>query len=387
MLPYGRQTIERDDIRAVVEVLEGDWLTTGPTIDRFEAALAERVQAPHAVAISNGTAALHAAMAACGIGPGDEVIVPAITFVATANAVLYQGGKPIFADVDPRTLLIDVDDVAGKITSATRAIVAVDYAGQPADYCALRRLCDQHRLTLIADACHSLGGACGTQPVGNLADLTCFSFHPVKPITSGEGGAITTPHKDYYQRLRQFRNHGIATDFRQRERASAHVYDMETLGFNYRLTDIQAALANSQLKKLERFRRQREQLAEYYQLRLVDHPQFQPLDRTANTTHAWHLYVIRCQAELTNCRDSLFSAMRSRGFGVNVHYRPVYQHSYYEQQFGKQTGCCPQAEAAYRQILTLPLFPGMISADIDRVCRALDESIDSLVGDQQARAA
>lgn len=387
MLPYGRQTIDRDDIRAVVEVLEGDWLTTGPTIDRFEAALAERVQVPHAVALANGTAALHAAMAACGIGPGDEVIVPAITFVATANAVIYQGGKPVFADVDPRTLLIDVADVASKITSSTRAIVAVDYAGQPADYLALRRLCDQHRLTLIADACHSLGGSCGRQAVGSLADLTCFSFHPVKPITCGEGGAVTTAKIEYFQRLRHFRNHGIAADFRQRERAAAHAYDMSSLGFNYRLTDIQAALAISQLKKLDRFRRQREQLAQSYHRHLIDHPQIQPLDRTANTTHAWHLFVVRCQAEMIGQRDSLFAAMRARGFGVNVHYRPVYQHSFYEHQYGNQTGCCPQSEMAYQQILTLPLFPGMITADVDRVCQALDESIDSLTATHRTQAA
>lgn len=387
MLPYGRQSIDRDDIRAVVEVLQGDWLTTGPAVDRFESALAERVQAPHAVAVANGTAALHAALAAGGIGPGDEVIVPAITFVASSNAAIYLGAKPVFADVCPQTLLIDCGDAARKITAATRAIIAVDYAGQPCDYAALKTLCDRHGLLLIADACHSLGGSIGRQPVGSLADMTCFSFHPVKPITSGEGGAITTAQPEFFQRLRQFRNHGIATDFRQRERAASHAYDMSTLGYNYRLTDIQAALAYSQLQKLDRFRDQRELLVQHYSQRLADLPLLQPLDRRPGTTHAWHLQVVRCQQELSDCRDALFTAMRSRGIGVNVHYRPVYQHSFYVEKFGARANHCPHAEQAYSQILTLPLFPSMVSADVDHVCQALAQSQDEVLAAASAQAA
>jgi perosamine synthetase len=387
MLPYGRQQIDRDDIRAVVEVLSGDWLTTGPAIDRFESALTQRVQAKFACALANGTAALHATMNAIGIGPGDEVIVPAITFVATANAVIYQGGRPVFADINPNTLLIDLDDVVRKITPATKAIVAVDYAGQPCDYVGLRAICDRYQLKLIADACHSLGAALQHQPVGSLADLTCFSFHPVKPITSGEGGAVTTNDAEMHQRLRSFRNHGIGLDFRQRERAAAHSYDMSELGFNYRLTDIQAALATSQLSKLDRFRRQREQLAEVYAERCRAQGMWRPLSLCAGTTHAWHLFVIQFQEELSAERDAMFTALRARGIGVNVHYRPVYQHSFYEHRFGPQTGCCPQAEQAYNRILTLPLFPGMVTADVHRVCSALNEASREVLAQGAMKAA
>jgi perosamine synthetase len=241
VMPYGRQVIDETDIEAVVQVLRSDWLTTGPRVEEFEQAVARCVDAPYAVAVSNGTAALHAAMYAIGVGPGDEVIVPAMTFAATANSVVYQGGTPVFADVEPQTLLLDPLQVAAKITPRTKAVVAVDYAGQPCDYTALRDIVEKHGVLLIADACHALGASCEGKPVGSLADLTVFSFHPVKHITTGEGGMVVTAHAELAARMRLFRNHGISSDHRQRHQLGTWYYEMTDLGYNYRLTDLQCA--------------------------------------------------------------------------------------------------------------------------------------------------
>ncbi len=250
VLPYGRQSIDEADVASVVEVLQSDWLTTGPKVSEFEQAFADLVDAEEAVAVSNGTAALHAAMYAIGIGPGDEVIVPPMTFAATANCIVYQGGAPVFVDVDPDTLLLDPVQVEARITSRTKAIIGVDYTGQPCDYDVLRVIADQHGLVLVADACHALGGSYKGRAVGSLADLSIFSFHPVKHITTGEGGIITTDDPSLAQRMRVFRNHGITTDHRQRQREGSWFYEMVDLGYNYRLTDLQCVLGLNQLLKL-----------------------------------------------------------------------------------------------------------------------------------------
>ncbi|MFP4322501.1 MAG: DegT/DnrJ/EryC1/StrS family aminotransferase, partial [Anaerolineales bacterium] len=252
-LPYGRQSISDDDIQAVVEVLRSDWLTTGPTVADFESAICQATGASHAVAVSSGTAALHASMAALGIGPADEVIVTPLTFAASANAVLYQGGRPVFADVDPQTLLLDPAAVEAAITPRTRALVAVDYAGQPADYAALGAIATAHNLTTIDDACHAIGGSAHGRRVGSLADLNTFSFHPVKHITTGEGGAITTDNAEWAAFMRHFRNHGITTDHHQREKSGSWFYEMTALGYNYRITDFQCALGMRQLDRLADF--------------------------------------------------------------------------------------------------------------------------------------
>lgn len=373
MIPYGRQSIDEDDIRAVVDVLRSDWLTTGPAVEQFEQALAEVVGADGTVAVCNGTAALHSAMLACQLGPGDEVIVPAITFCATANAVLYAGARPVFADIDQDTLLIDPDVVARLVTDRTRAIVAVDFAGQPADYRALRRICDRHGLILIADACHSLGGSQDGLPVGSLADLTCFSFHPVKPITSGEGGAIAVRSDDdsvsreWLTALRAIRNHGIDCDHRARQRSGRHEYDMGRLGFNYRLTDIQAALACSQLKRLSRFRTQRTSIADRYARQLESVEGVVPLRTRPGVQHAWHLYVVRTEA---NIRDELFAHLRSRGIMANVHYRPVYEHSYYRQS--EIEADCPRAERAAAEVISLPMFADLSDQDLTFVIDSIN---------------
>jgi perosamine synthetase len=368
LLPYGRHFIDDADIGSVVEVLKSDWLTTGPAVERFERALADYVGSAHAVAVSSGTAALHAIMYALGIGPGDEVIVPPITFVATANAVVFQGGTPVFADVDPDTLLIDPLDVEKRITARTRALVAVDYAGQPCDYEALRSIAQRRRLAFIADSCHALGAGYGGRRIGSLADLTAFSFHPVKHITTGEGGMVTTDNAEFAGRMRMFRNHGITTDHRQRSERGSWSYEMEDLGYNYRITDIQCALGYSQLRKLDAGVARRQAIAALYDQALAGNAAIRPLVRCPGVSHSYHLYVVRVPGER---RQQLFAALRARGIGVNVHYQPVYLHPFYRRRFNFRPGLCPKAEAAYEQILSLPMFPAMSDADVNRVAEEL----------------
>lgn len=355
-IPYARQHITEDDIQAVVEVLRSDWLTTGPMVERFEQAVCEYTGARHGVAVCNGTAALHCAMHAIGIGPGDEVILPPMTFVATANAVLYQGGTPVFADVEEDTLLVDPNEVERLITPKTRAIIAVDYAGQPCDYDALRDIVDRHGLWLVADACHSLGGSYKGRKVGTLADLTCFSFHPVKPITTGEGGMVMTDRLELAEKMRRFRNHGIDRDHHHRPGWS---YDVLYEGRNYRLTDIQCALGISQLTRLQSALNAKSAIAQRYETHFAG-SSIKILGRTDHTIHAWHLFVVRL-----NGRDECFSRLRRDGIGVNVHYRPVYQLGHYRNLVAHMD--CPKVECAFAEILSLPIYAGLKYGDVDRV--------------------
>ncbi len=370
LLPYGRQWIDDDDVAAVTAVLRSDWLTTGPAVAELERALAAAAGAPAAVAVSSGTAALHAAMFALGIAPGDEVLVPAMTFAASANCVVYQGGTPVFADVDDGTLLLDPADAERRVTRRTKAIVAVDYAGQPCEYDALADLARRKQLALVADACHALGAAYRGRPVGSLAQLSTFSFHPVKHITSGEGGAVTTAEEPLARRLRLFRNHGITTDVR--ERAVSWHYEMTELGYNYRLTDMQCALAKSQLKKLPAFLASRREIARRYTAALADIPAIAPLATRTDAQHAYHLFVVRLRLDqLRATRAQVFAALRAEGIGVNVHYIPVHLHPFYRRRLGTAPGLCPVAEAAYEEILSLPMFPAMSDSDVDDVIAAL----------------
>ena len=381
LLPYGRHEIDDDDVAAVARVLRSDWLTSGPAVAAFEAALARLVGAPDAVAVSNGTAALHAAMFAVGVGPGDEVIVPPMTFAASANAAVYQGATPVFADVDPDTLLLDPARAAEKITSKTKAIVAVDYGGQPCDYDALRlviadRAVGARPIALIADACHALGARDGDRTVGTLADLTTFSLHPVKHVTTGEGGAVTTAEPALAARMRTFRNHGILTDHRQRSAQASWVYEIVELGYNYRLTDIQSALGISQLAKLTARVARRQGIAAEYDRAFATMPEVRPLALRVGVSHAYHLYVVRIDTSLLTCdRATVFAALHREGIGVNVHYIPVHLHPFYRQRFGTGPGLCPIAEAAYEQILTLPMFPAMTSRDIEDVIEAVTKVV------------
>jgi perosamine synthetase len=372
MLPYGHQSIDDRDLAAVADVLRSDWLTTGPKVAEFERALAAVAGTKDAVAVSNGTAALHAAMYAIGIGPGDEVIVPTITFAASANGAAFLGGVPVFVDVDPHTLLIDPDLIEATITKKTKAVVAVDYAGQPCDYDRLQPIVDRHGLKLVDDACHAIGGAYKRRPVGSLALLNTFSFHPVKHVTTGEGGAIASSDPDLIRRMRMFRNHGITSDFRQRETTGAWAYDMVDLGFNYRLCDIQCALGVTQLAKLPQSVARRQAIAARYDAAFAELPGVRPLAVRKDVSHAYHLYVIQLELEkLSVDRGQVFRALRAEGIGVNVHYRPVHLHPYYQNRFGTKPGDCPVAEAAYERILSLPMFPTMADTDVDDVVAAM----------------
>jgi perosamine synthetase len=379
-LPYGRQWLDEEDIAAVVEVLTSDWLTTGPNVGEFEAAFAGFVEAEEAVAVSNGTAALHAAMYAADIGPGDEVIVTPMTFAASANCVVYQGGKPVFADVDPETLLIDPERVEAKVTPHTKAIVAVDYTGQPCEYDALQAVADQHGLMLVADACHAIGGSYKGRPVGSLADLSTFSFHPVKHITTGEGGMITTDAPELARRMRIFRNHGITTDHRQREKEGSWFYEMVDLGYNYRLTDIQCVLGLSQLRKLPGWVKRRQAIAQRYDEAFADLPAVQPLGVRDGVSHAYHLYMIQLDLErLSVDRAQIFSALVAEGIGVNVHYIPVHLHPFYRENFDTGPGLYPVAEAAYERLITLPLFPRMSDEDVEDVIMAVRKVTEAYI--------
>jgi len=372
LLPYGHQWLDEADFAAVMEVLRSDWLTTGPKVEEFERVFAQTVGVREAVAVSSGTAALHAAMFALGIGPGDEVIVPAMTFAASANCVVYQGGTPVFADVDPETLLLDAAQVEVRVTPRTRAVIAVDYAGQACDYDALRDIAHRHKLALVADACHALGGSYKGRPVGYLADLSTFSFHPVKHITTGEGGMITTDDPELARRMRTFRNHGITTDSRQREEQGSWFYEMVELGYNYRMTDFQCALGLSQLSKLPAWIARRREVARAYDRAFAGLPEVRPLRVRPEVGHAYHLYMVQLQLErLKVDRARIFSALRAEGIGVNVHYIPVHLHPFYRRRFGTGPGLCPVAEAAYGQLLSLPMFPHMNDHDVDDVVQSV----------------
>jgi perosamine synthetase len=375
LLPYGRQIIDDDDVEAVTETLRSAWLTTGPKVEEFEKAFAASVGVSHAVAVTNGTAALHASMAALHIGPNDEVIVPALAFVACANCVVFQGGRPVFADVDPSTLLLDPAQVEAKITSRTKAIVAVDYTGLPCDYDALRSIADRAQIAVVADACHALGGSYKERLVGSLGDLNVFSMHPVKHITTGEGGMITTDSLAFAQHMRVFRNHGIASDHRQRELAGSWYYEMEELGYNYRLTDIQCALGLSQLKKLRQWITRRRQIAGMYAIAFASLQEIELPALPPERDHAWHLYVIRLQLQrLRVSRAEVFRALRAENIGVNLHYIPVPWHPFY-QRLGYAKGQWPVAEAAYERIISLPIWPGMTDDDVQDTVAAVRKVI------------
>lgn len=370
-LPYGRQDIDETDIAAVEAVLGSGWLTTGPAVASFEAAVARFTGAARAVAVNSGTAALHVAAAALGLGPGDEAVTSPLTFAATANSVVYCGAVPVFADVLPESLLLDPAAAERAITPRTKVIIAVDYAGQPCDWDALRQLADRHGLALVADACHALGGRYKGRDVGRLADVTTLSFHPVKHITTGEGGMALTDDPELDRRMRTLRNHGIDQDFRQREQAGSWRYAMTMLGFNYRLPDMACALGESQLARLPGWLEARRELAGLYDRLLAGTPA-RPLETAEDREHARHLYVVRVPD-----RDAVFRAMRDQGIGVNVHYLPVHLHPFYRERFGLGPGLCPVAEAAAEEILTLPLFPAMTPDDVRRVVDALTRALAS----------
>lgn len=371
-IPYGQQSIDEDDIQAVIDVLKSDYITTGPKIDEFENKIAEYVGAKYAVAFSNGTAALHGACFAAGISEGDEVITTPMTFAASANCILYQGGRPVFADIDPQTYNIDPEQVRKRITSKTKAIIPVDFTGQPVDLDEIMQIAKEHNLVVIEDAAHALGATYKGKKVGSIAHMTMFSFHPVKHITTGEGGMITTNSEELYNKLRQFRSHGITREPAfLKEKQGPWYYEMQFLGYNYRMTDIQAALGISQLKKLDKFIQRRREVAEKYNdafstMNEIIIP-YQKKDRVSS----WHLYILQLNKKhISIDRNRVFKELHDANIGVNVHYIPVHLHPFY-QELGYKKGNYPIAEALYEQFITLPLHPRMTNDDVNYIIDTL----------------
>jgi UDP-4-amino-4,6-dideoxy-N-acetyl-beta-L-altrosamine transaminase len=379
-IPYGHHWIDEDDVAAVVAALRDDWITQGPLIERFEEEIARVAGARHAVAFSSGTAALHGACFAAGIGPGDEVVTSPLSFVASANCVLYAGGRAVFADVSEDTGNLDPARAARAITPRTRALLPVDFGGHPADLDALRALARERGLTLIEDASHAIGGRLGGRSIGSLADLTTFSFHPVKTITTGEGGAVTTDDDRLAARLRLFRTHGITKAPEALVQADVErgpwYYEMQELGFNYRITDIQCALGLSQLRRLDAFVARRLAIAARYNEAFGADPALRVPATRPGAEPAWHLYPLRLRLDrLRTGRRAVFEALRARGLGVQVHYIPTHLQPYYRKHFGHAPGEFPAAEAYSAGEISLPLFPRMTDADVADVIAIVGEVI------------
>lgn len=356
MIPYGKQTLDQKDKQAVLEILEENtYLTTGPRINIFEEKVCNYVGCKFGVAVNSGTAALHCAVFAAGIKKDDEVIVPSISFVATSNSVLYQCGKPIFCDIDHQTLNIDILKIESLISNKTKAIIMVDMCGQPCHYKEIREICFKYNLILIQDAAHSLGANYNNLKVGSYADITCFSFHPVKNITTCEGGMMVTNNEHYYQKANSFRSHGVTRDYVTREKMNSHYYEMIDLGFNYRIPDVLCALGISQMDKLDLFIQKRNEIADYYNSSFKNNKNIIPLKNYYYS--AYHIYVIKINLKNINkSRDDIFKELKKSGIGVNVHYLPIYLHPYY-QSLGYKKGLCPVSESVYENIITLPCYP------------------------------
>lgn len=375
---YGHQYIDEADVKAVSKVLVSDYLTCGPKITELEQRLCALTGAKYAVMCSNGTAALHIAALAAGVGEGDEVVTTPITFAASANCALYCGAKPVFADINPRTYNISPQCVAKKITDKTKAVVAVDFTGQAVELAPLLELCHEKGILLIEDGAHSIGTKYNKKPVGSIADMTTFSFHPVKTVTGGEGGAVLTNREDLYQKLLLYRSHGITKDasFYQNESHGAWYHEQIDLGYNYRITDIQCALILSQLDKLERFAQRRREIVEAYNEAFRKMPELFVQEEIAESDTVRHLYILRIVPErLRIDRRGFFEALAAENIACNVHYIPVYWHPYYE-KLGYKKGLCPNAEKLYQEILSLPLYYSLTDSDVADVIAAVKKIVE-----------
>lgn len=376
-LAYGKQKIDEDDINSVVKVLKGDYLTTGPIVSEFENSVAKYVGTKYAVAVSNGTAALHMACYAAGISEGDEVLVPAITFAASSNCVLYCGGKPVFIDIDPKSYNIDINKIKEKITSKTKAIIPVDFAGQSVDMDSILKIAEEYNLIVIEDAAHALGSEYKNEKVGSKAHMTEFSFHPVKPITTGEGGVVVTNSKELYEKMILFRSHGITRNSElMTENQGPWYYEQIDLGYNYRLTDIQSALGLSQIKKLDDFILKRREIVNKYNEAFKDLKEIVTPFENEYSKSGHHIYVLLLNLDKLKCgRKEIFEALQAENIGVNVHYLPVYLHPYYK-KLGYKKGECPVAEDIYSRMITIPLFPSMSDKDIKDVIEAVKKVLN-----------
>lgn len=376
-IPYGRQTIEEDDIQAVVEVLRSDWLTQGPTVDAFEEALAAYCGARYAVVCTSGSAALHLAYQAAGLGPGDLILTSPNTFAATGNAALFLRAKPVFSDIDPATYNLDPSQIERTLSSLSsegaplKAIVPVHFAGSPCEMESISKIADRHRLIVIEDACHALGAFYAGKKIGGLSDMTVFSFHPVKTMTTGEGGAILTNQEEYYHRLKRLRSHGIERNHFFEGSHGAWYHEIQELGYNYRMTDLQAALGRSQLRKVDRFVKRRREIVTLYQAAFKGNSYFDlPVERSGDIS-SYHLYPIRLKDPFKAKKREIFDRLREKGLGVQVHYLPVYWHPIY-QKLGYRKGLCPVAEDFYQREISLPLFPAMSQEEVAYVIETVD---------------
>ena len=377
---YGKQWIDENDICAVDEVLRSDYVTCGPKTQELERSLEQYTGARHAVAVSNGTAALHCACMAAGIGVGDEVITTPLTFAASANCALYCGAKPVFADVEEDTYNIDLQSIEEKITDKTKAVVAVDFTGQAVKHREIREICDRHHLIFIEDAAHAIATTYNDVQVGNLADITTFSFHPVKTITGGEGGAVLTNSDELYQKIQLVHTHGITHDpvlMEEPVHEGPWYYEQIMLGYNYRITDIQAALIVSQMKKLDQFKTRRKKIVKMYDEAFAQIPEIIVQKEIPESDTCRHLYIIRLDLKKLSCtRREFFDAMSAENVQCQIHYVPVYWFPYY-QKLGYKKGLCPVAEDVYKGIMSIPLYPKMTDQDVNDVIHAVTKIVEN----------
>ncbi len=372
-IPYGYQSIDKKDIEEVVKVLKSDWLTQGPKVEQFERAVARYCRVKYAIAVSSGTAALHLAYIASGIKSGDEVITTPLTFAATANMLVQCGAKPVFVDIESDTLNINPELIEGLITNKTKAIITVDFAGLPCDYDQVFKIAKKHNLLVIEDACHALGSEYKGKKTGSFSDMTVLSFHPVKNITTGEGGMILTNNKDFYDKLKVFRNHGIV----KKPENGRWYYEIEEPGFNYRITDFQCALGQSQLKKINKFIKRRREIATSYNKALKSVTEIILPAEKNYAKSAYHIYPVQIKK---GDRREIFEDLQKTGLGVQVHYMPLHLHPFYRKKFGYKKGDFPAAEEYYKRAITLPLYPKMTNKDVIYVAKSIKEIIRKIHG-------
>ncbi len=374
-LPYGTQWLDEKEIDEVVDTLKSSWITTGPKMRKFEEKFKQIRGSKYAVAVNSGTAALHISTSSINIKPGDEVITTPMTFVASANCIVYRGGTPIFADIKKDTYNIDPKEIEKKITKKTKAIIPVHFAGQPCDMDEISEIAMKHDLYVIEDAAHAIDAEYKGKKIGNISDLTTFSFHPVKNITTAEGGMVLTNDDELYEKLLMFRTHGISKDSVKRfGKSGSYFYDMQFLGFRYNLSELHACLGIQQLDKLKSFQKRRREIIKIYNRELQNLDQLTIPYKKKYVKHSWHLYIVQLNLEkLKVDRDHIFKALKEENIGVNVHYIPVHYHSYYQNRFNLKKGILPKVESIYPRLLTIPLFPRMNDNDVYDVINALDK--------------
>lgn len=376
-LPYGTQWLNDKEIEEVVDALKSSWITTGPKMRLFEDNFKKYIGSKYAIAVNSGTAALHISTSSIDIKLGDEVITTPLTFVASANCVVYRGGTPIFADIKKDTYNIDPNEIKKKITPKTKAIIPVHFTGQPCDMDEINEIAEENDLYIIEDAAHAIDAEYKGKKIGDISDLTIFSFHPVKNITTAEGGMVTTNNDELYKKLLMFRTHGISKDAGKRfDKSGDYYYDMKYLGFRYNLSELHASLGIHQLDKLESFQKRRREIVKIYNRELENIDQITIPYVKKNIKHSWHIYVIQLNLEKLKVeRDHIFKALREENIGVNVHYIPVHYHSFYQNKFGLKKGILPKVEWLFPRLLTIPIFPKMSDNDVYDVINALEKVI------------